>query len=82
MARMFRPGWGEQYPGIHGLYVAQGSNDALYVSARPHLNFEEWANSIVQGTRNSNIFNYHVYLPDEPVPQFSSARNIEWLQTK
>jgi hypothetical protein len=56
MARMFRPGWGEQYPGIHGLCVAQGGNDALYVSARPYLNFERMGQSDRTVTRNSNMF--------------------------
>jgi Pretoxin HINT domain len=42
--------------------------DIANPSVEPHLNFEEWENPIQPGVRNNLIFNYHVFLPEEPLP--------------
>jgi hypothetical protein len=51
---------------VNGLrQVRMTDADIADPNVAPHLNFEEWANPIQPGARNTVIFNYHVYLPED-----------------
>jgi hypothetical protein len=54
---------------INGARQVRMTNaDIANPSVAPHLNFEEWVYPIQPGIRNNPIFNYHVFLPEEPMP--------------